>query len=127
MGVMAYRHRMIAASAANANLYHDGDKTLTLFAKVENVMELSPGTYSFFANISTTDTDTDTNLVLFYQSSPNESGTVSLVMTRQNGILAGTVTFTKVIRCMALYASDNYTHSIGDTATYSNIRIAKIG
>ena len=127
MGVMADRHRMIAAGMEAANLYRGGDKTFTLFQKVENVFELSPGTYSFYASVTTTDTDASSNLVLFYQASPNESGTVSLVMTRQKGIITGTVTFTKVIRCMALYASDNYTHSLGKTATFSNIRIEKIG
>ena len=126
MGVMQDRHRMIAACAESANQYRGGDKTFTLFQKVEQVFELSPGTYRFFANIATTDTDTNSNLILFYQSSPNESGTISLVLERQSGKLAGTVTFGKIIRCMAMYASNNYGNSQGDTATYSNIRIERV-
>lgn len=99
------------------NLWSHGNVSGTRY--VTKNISLNADTYTISALVTSSDTDnTQSGIVCNY----DDGSTVALHFNR-NTRVAKTVTFTKSVVSMSLYASNNYANSTNDTFTWSNIQI----
>ena len=117
----------MASTSQPPNLWGDGDQTFTRNRSVSLSTPLPAGTYRIVADVTSTDTDDTTCLVILYINNPNlEREYVTFRLSRTT---AASVDFTlpATYYNAILYASTSYSKSAGDTATFANIKLYKIG
>lgn len=120
-----------------ANQWDDGDISIDGtgndgFRHMVMTNPLPAGTYRISARVSSTDTDRTTSLFALSasQSTAISSLLVSLQLERRgpdDDPYVTTFTLTETAYSVRLAASDNTTRSAGDTATFSDITITRIG
>lgn len=134
---MEQRFRMIAAQPA-PNLW-TGDDPYELtptsapwgYRRYVFTTPLPPGTYRFSAAITSSDTDATTCCVRFMTENDADSSNRSEAQSRIDRTANGEshsldYVTTAATHHIYLYTSTNSPKSIGDTATYRNIRIERI-
>lgn len=102
------------------NLVDWGTQAFTTYKQYSNIL-ISAGTYTFSANVTSNDTQSTVSRVYFYNGG-NLGGYISL--TRGNRASA-TVTLATDVDRVIMYASADYSSSVGKNATYSNIQLEK--
>lgn len=104
------------------NLCPIGEATFETSTQINFDTPLEAGTYVLAANITSTDTDSNANLALFYYQ---DGSTKEVRLTRNPGGNRVNIIFKldKPATRMHIYASENYSLSQGDTSTWSKIQI----
>lgn len=115
-------HTSINVYRTGKNIISLGTKSFTLFSLYVLSEPISPGTYTFSTSVTSSDTDDTTSHIAFF-STEDTSGTISAYNVNRGARSTVTVTLTKTCRSIALYAASNYTKSVGDTATFSDIQL----
>lgn len=87
-----------------------------------NNLNIPAGTYTFGAKVTSTDTDQDYCLILFYH---DNTQVAYLRATRSSGgsRYTETVTFSDTVTKIQFYASGGWDESDGDTFSFSNIQL----
>lgn len=103
------------------NYYSGGDVEGTQNENSGTIQTIPPGTYTFTADVESSDTDNTKCFILFY------NGTIML-----NGVTIGrgkgaqtTVTISENVTKFTCYASNSSLNSLGDTFSFRNIQIVK--
>ena len=104
------------------NLYKDGDKTFTAIGMYELSKPLPPGNYKIYVDVASTDTERQNSFFRFMRS--DETEVASTMLPRKYNVFK--VTLTDTVTHLYMYASENYSRSVGDTATFSKIKIIKV-
>lgn len=102
------------------NLVNIGTTTFEVSKTYDN-LNIAPGTYTFSAEITSSDTDTSVSRAYFYNGNTNLGNAQLNRGTRSNAIITTTSPITKII----LYASNTYNNSVGDTTTYKDVQLEK--
>lgn len=97
-------------------LWRHGD--ITFEGQKSFVIDLEPGTYTFSAEVTTTDTDATTNLVYML------SGAVRGELNRDTRA-SYTFTLSQFCDVVTLYASNGSSAATGDTVTFKNVMLNK--
>ena len=105
----------------NKNLWAWGDEFGTLMDGKQ--VDIPAGNYVFSANVSSSDTNANTCLMIFVYD--NDSN-VQTTITRGVNQLAS-ITLTSHVKQVVFYASDNYSHSVGGTFAFTNIMLSTEG
>lgn len=107
----------------NKNLFTQSSVTFENNRKYSLPFRLPAGTYTLSALVTTTDTDaTYSNFIIY-------DGTTAIVTYYLERDVRKAKTFTIAVPfdTILFYASDSYSHSSGDTATWSNIQLEANG
>lgn len=75
----------------------------------------------YIKNITTNDTDASTNLVIFYDA--NNTSIAQRLCNRGEVVVYDNVELVRTLDHIRIYSSDNYAHSAGDTATFTDIMV----
>ena len=104
------------------NLCSTTNLTFETSEQIKFAENIPAGDYVISAMIESTDTDSTTNLALFYYS---DGSTKEVYLTRSStgARVSKAFTLTKEATRVRLYASEGHTLSSGDTATWSDIQI----
>ena len=102
------------------NLCPTNNLTFETSEQIKFAVNIPAGDYVISAMIESTDTDSTTNLALFYYT---DGTTKEVYLTRGSGRVYKTFTLTAEATRVRLYASEGHTLSSGDTATWSDIQI----
>lgn len=108
----------------DGNKWTFGNQTFTQYVAKTYDSAIPAGYYRLSANISSNDTDATTCAVMIYRASPYNSNNriVAFTMSRTQG--ASHVFYApEPFVGIELYASNNYSRSSGDSATFSNISL----
>ena len=125
MGDLMTRWFMMAAGQP-PNLWGAGDQTFVLNHTVNLSTPLPAGKYRLIADVTSTDTDDTTCLVILYINNPNlEREYVQFQLPRTIGASVD-ITLPATYYNAILYASTSDSKSSGDTATFANIKVYKI-
>ncbi len=107
----------VSLKRCGKNLWPNGDQTFTRYIQGLPVELYKGVTYTFSAVV--TSTDTDNNVCLVHDN----TNTLNLGSLSREGRSFITFTPAKNIFKLSLYASNNMTNSVDDTATFKNIQI----
>lgn len=99
------------------NIWSYGDVSGT--QRVAVTVDIKAGTYTVSANVTSSDTDYDYNLMLFYYEDRTTESVYINRGTRQNA----TVTLSKNVTSINFYASRGNNVSIGDTFSFTDIQL----
>lgn len=104
------------------NLCPIGEATFETSTQINFDTPLEAGTYVLAANITSTDTDSNANLALFYYQ---DGSTQEVYITRnaEGRRVSKSFTLAKQATHMRIYASEEDTLSSGDTSTWSDIQV----
>lgn len=107
------------AGGNGKNLWSHGDVTFT--QQQQYTLSLPEGTTATIsATVTSTDTDNTRCAVLFRYADNTTSGTTYLNRNTRNSV---TITATKEVAYLVLYASNNYNNGAGDTATFTGVQV----
>lgn len=109
------------------NLYTAGDRTFERWVTIP--IDLPIGTYRFSAVATSADTDASKCLVRFENGNESAATEDANLLTRSTNGESHSLTFhcTTTVTKVVLYASTNWPLGNGDTATFTKIRIERIG
>ena len=112
----------ISVPVYRKNLCQTNNLTFETSEQIRFTENIPAGDYVISAIIESTDTDSTTNLALFYYT---DGSTKEVYLTRDitGARVFKTFTLTKEATRVRLYASEGHTLSSGDTATWSDIQI----
>ena len=105
----------------NKNLWAWGDAFGTLTETKQ--VDIAAGSYVISANVSSSDTDANKCLIIFFY---DDDSNVRTNITRGTNQTVS-ITFASHIKKIIFYASDNYSHSTGDTFAFTNIMLSTEG
>ena len=97
------------------------NQTFTKYKEFD--LTLPAGRYTFKADVSSTDTDTSVSCVCFYYQEPFESTNAHYTNIARGTGKTITLDAEQPIIHLELLSSDTFTHSTGDTGTFSNISL----
>lgn len=101
------------------NYYSGGDVSGTKHAKVNSIKPIPSGTYTISANVTSADSDSTSNMIMFYY----EDGTVQQCHLSRGTRKSVVVTFTQTVEWFRCYASNSDSNSEGDTFSFTDIQI----
>ena len=91
----------------------------TTYAKI--IKTIKAGTYSFSVdNVTSADSDSSFSVIEFYNSSNVKVGSIALERGHKS---EWTITLSADASVAYFYAADNYSHSVGDAFTYTNVKL----
>ena len=85
------------------------------------IQTIQPGTYTFMADVESSDTDNTKCFILFYNGTTMLNG---VIISRGKGAQT-TVTLSDYVTKFTCYASNSNLNSLGDTFSFRNIQITK--
>ena len=105
------------------NLWSLGDKTFTGYKQYDLPVAIPAGVYTFSAVIASTDTDATTCLASFRDENAVSVTAWQFDRSVGDSRVSATVTFSRPVAKVYLYASDGFSTSSGDTASFTNIQL----
>ncbi len=123
IGVVAGGKNMSSVSSVNCDPLTDGGEC---YKKVELGYTLPAKTYSFSANVISTDTDTNNCMVVLLNEQDGVSQEVGRLYFPRSNAKRVSVENQKIeqsFNCLVFYPAGNESDSVGDTATFDDIQI----
>ena len=105
--------------SVSKNFWTHGDVEGTFYTG--KLLSLKAGTYTISALVKSSDTDSSTNMFVFYFVNGTNLG-LQFPRNERSGL---TITFEHDVRSVDLYASNDWNNSKDDTFTWSDIQIEK--
>ena len=118
---------LVLKATDKATVYTIEDQTFTIMQKLALTDPIPAGTYKVYVDIESTDTDSSKSLFRFVD---NVDGTVAkdvsemFELPREHNVF--TAVLSNTANALFLYAGISYPQSVGDTATFSNIKFVKM-
>lgn len=113
-------HNEIKIDGCGKNLWSDGDESFTLNKTIQLDKPLEVGKYTFSALVTSSDTNQSTCRVNFMDVDNTE---IVATYIGRNTRASVTANLVKECTSIILYASTQYSYSVGDTALFKDIQL----